>query len=92
MYNTTPSNHLRTGSEEGSSSIVHGQSVDQLSGCGAERPSLEQGESERSVVWSDVQLQGGMDADQQVDRLDGQPLQPHRVDQRLYRLKNLDDI
>lgn len=81
-----------TGSEEGSGSIVHGQSVDQLSGCGAERPSFEQGESKGSVVWSDVQLQGGMDADQQVDGLDGQPLQPHRVDQRLYRLKHLDDI
>lgn len=41
---------LLTSSEEGSGGVVHGQSVDQLSGCGAERPSLKQGESEGSVV------------------------------------------
>lgn len=41
---------LHTSSEEGAGSIVHGQSVDQLSGRGAQRPSLKQGEGERSVV------------------------------------------
>lgn len=30
-----------------------------------------------------------MDADQQADGLDGQPLQPHRLDQRLHRLEHL---
>ena len=63
---------------------MHGQSVDQLSGRGAEGPSFEQREGERGMIRGDVQLQGGMDADQQVDWLDGQPLQPHRVDQRLH--------
>lgn len=63
---------------------MHGQSVDQLSGCGAEWAPLEQREGERSVVRGDVQLQRGVDADQQVDRLDGQLLQPHGVDQRLH--------
>lgn len=70
---------------------MHGQRVDQLSGCGAERPSLEHGERERSVVGRDVQLQGGVDADQQVDWLDGQLLQPHGVNQRLHRLHHLGD-
>lgn len=30
-----------------------------------------------------------MDADQQADGLDAQPLQPHRPDQRLHRLEHL---
>lgn len=83
---------LPTGSEEGPGSVVHGQRVDQLSGRGAQRPSLKQGERERGVVRCDVQLQGGVDADQQVDRLDGQFLQPHRVDQSLHRLKHLGEM
>ena len=41
---------LPTGSEEGSGSVVHGQSVDELPGRGAQRAPLEQGEGERSVV------------------------------------------
>lgn len=40
----------RTGSEERSSCVVHGQSVDQLPGCGAHRPPLKQREGEGSVV------------------------------------------
>lgn len=39
-----------TGSEEGSGSIVHGQSMDQLPGRGAQRPPLKQGEGEGRVV------------------------------------------
>lgn len=79
----------RTGSEESSSCVVHGQSVDQLPGGGAHGPSLKQREGEGSVVRGDVELQGGVDADQQTDGLDGQPLQPHRLDQRLGRLEHL---
>lgn len=81
---------LPTCSEEGSRSIVHGQSMDELSGCSTEWPSLKEGEGQRSVVWSNVQLQRGMDANQQVDRLDGQLLQLHGVDQCLRWLENLD--
>lgn len=40
----------RTGSEESSSCVVHGQSVHQLAGRGAHRPPLEQGEGEGGVV------------------------------------------
>ena len=35
------------------------------------------------VVRGDVQLQGGVDADQQADRLDGQPLEPQGPQQGL---------
>lgn len=79
----------RTGSEESSSCVVHGQSVDQLPGCGAHGPPLKQREGEGSVVRGDVELEGGVDADQQADGLDGQPLQPHRLDQRPGRLQHL---
>lgn len=83
---------LHTSSEESSSGVVHGQSVNQLSGCGAERPFLEHGERQRRVVRGDVQLQGRMDADQQVHRLNGEPLQPHGVDQSHHRLMHLQEI
>lgn len=79
----------RTGSEESSSCVVHGQSVDQLAGRGAHQPPLKQGEGEGGVVGGDVELERGVDADQQADGLDGQPLQPHRLDQRLHRLEHL---
>lgn len=39
-----------TGSEESSSCVVHGQSVDQLPGCGAHGPPLKQREGEGGVV------------------------------------------
>jgi len=80
-----------TGSEQGSGGVVHGQRVHQLPGRGAQRPSLEHREGEGGVVRGDVQLEGGVDADQQVDWLDGQPPQPHRVDQRMQRLAHLED-
>ncbi len=66
--------------------------MDQLPGCGAQRPPLKQGEGEWCVVWGNVQLQRGMYADQQVDWLDGQLLQPHRMDQRLHWLKHLQEM
>lgn len=79
-----------TGSEERSSGVVHGESVNQLSAGGEERPSFEHRERQGRVVGGDVQLQGGVDADQQLDRLDGESLQPHRVDQRLDGLNHLE--
>lgn len=79
----------RTGPEQGSSSVVHGQRVHQLAGGGAQRPPLEQGEAERRVVRGDVQLEGGVDADQQVDGLDGELLQPHGPHQRQRGLEHL---
>lgn len=41
------------------------------------------------MVRGDVELQGGVDADQQTDGLDGQPPQPHRPHQRPRRLEHL---
>lgn len=72
-----------TSSEESPGGVVHGQRVDQLSACGEQRAPLEQGEGEGGVVRGDVQLQGGVDADEQVDGLDGQQTQTQRMDQGL---------
>lgn len=78
-----------TCSKQGSSSVVHGQSVHQLAGGGAQWPPLKQREGQRRVVRGDVQLERGVDADQQVDGLDGEFLQPHGSDQRQRGLEHL---
>lgn len=81
-----------TCSEEGSCGVVHGQSVDQLSGRGEHWTSFKQREGQGRVIRGDVQLQRGVDADHEVDRLDGESLKPHRVNQGMHRLKDLDSI
>ena len=68
---------------------MHGQGVHQLAGRGAHGPTLKHREGERRVVRRDVQLEGGVHADQQVDGPDDQLAQAHGPHQGLQRVDHL---
>lgn len=60
---------------------MHGQGVDELPGRGEDGAPLKHGEGERGVVGGYVQLEGGVDADEETHGQDHQFPQLHRVHQ-----------